>query len=70
MIIDNDYWISKIKEYSKQTKNFKVYILEYKIINTKLFENTIPLEKDSLNKVHGIELRMIMNLLFLYQTLN
>lgn len=45
MIIDNDYWISKIKEYSKQTKNFKVYILEYKIINTKLFENTIPLEK-------------------------
>ena len=47
---DDAYWHSKIKHYSKAKEPFKIYILEYKISNTELFENTIPLQKEFLEQ--------------------
>jgi hypothetical protein len=42
---DDEFWLMKIKEYSK-IDNFKdIYILEYKVTNVEQFEVCYPLEK-------------------------
>jgi len=45
-IKDNDYWLKKIKTYSKEVqKNDILKLLEFKLENTKQFDIVYPLEK-------------------------
>ena len=46
----DEYWLSKIRHYSKSKEPYKICILEYKISNTELFENTIPLQEEFLEQ--------------------
>ena len=46
----DEYWLSKIRHYSKYKEPYKICILEYKISNTELFENTIPLQEEFLEQ--------------------
>ncbi|MBM5788016.1 MAG: HNH endonuclease [Pelagibacterales bacterium] len=42
---DNDYWISKFKDYSDKLPVLSIKGFEYNLINTECFEFAIPLEK-------------------------
>jgi hypothetical protein len=43
-VIDDNYWISKLKEYSNKIPISVIKVLEYKLTSTECFEYTIPLE--------------------------
>jgi len=44
------YWLTKIKHFSKEKEPFKVHILEYRVTDTELLDNAIPLEKKFLEQ--------------------
>jgi hypothetical protein len=43
-VLDDRYWISKLKDYSKDISVSSIKVLEYKVISTECFDYTIPLE--------------------------
>ena len=50
-VVDNDYWIEKIRTYSKDTKtNTTYHILEYKLEYVKQFDVSYPLEERFLKR--------------------
>ena len=47
---DDSYWLSKIKEYSKNLPTPKIKLLEYELVDTECFDYIIPLEKKYLKQ--------------------